>query len=128
MSSLESIEAFVQSIESQFGPYKTRPNATLVPDLYKKSGAWGITTYTGTTPLRIEVDENLFIYNPALAQKVTVHELLEWKAVERGETYPHWFSEKNTPEILKMANIRPLDVILENWPRIRNAVFILAGR
>lgn len=128
MSSIENLDAFIQSIESQFGAFKTPPRVTLVPDLYKKSGAWGITTYTGNTPLSIEVDENLFIYNPALARSVTVHELLEWKAVERAEPYPHWFSEKNTSEILKMSNIRPMDVMLENWPRIRNAIFILTGR
>lgn len=128
MSSPDMLDAFIQTIESQLGPYKTRPKVTLAPNLYKKSGAWGITTYTGNTPLSIEVDENLFIYNPTLAQSVTVHELLEWKAVERDEIYPHWFSETHTADILKMSNIRPADLLLERWPRLRNAVFILTGR
>ena len=121
------LTALIKTVESKFGAYKTQPNVTLIPDLYKKTGAWGITSYTGNTPLFIEIDENLFIYNPNLGHSVTVHELLEWRAVERGEVYPHWFSEQNTPEILKMANIRPVDVLLESWPRVRTWVFILTG-
>jgi len=128
MLTTDVLNALVESIEAQFGSYKNRPQVTLIPDLYKKTGAWGITTYTERTPLGIEVDENLFIYNPALGQSVTVHELLEWKAVEKGELYPHWFAEQNTPKILKMANIRPLDVLLEKRPVLRRAIFILTGR
>jgi len=122
------LDAFIRSIESQFGTYRQRPRVTLVPDLYKKNGAWGITTFTGRTPLSIEIDENLFVYNPTLARSVAVHELLEWKAVERGEQFPHWFSESHTPDILQRSDIRPADVLLENFPRIRNAIFILTGR
>jgi len=110
----------ISEIEYRFGPYRSQPKIVLTPDLYKRLGAWGQTSFIRDGyPVIIEIDRDIYLNNPALGKEVLVHELLEWRMIERGEKYPHYLAEKYTHEILARANITPLDLFLQRRPLLR---------
>ena len=118
-------QAFIKAIEERFGPYKYKPRVVITPNLYKKYGALGQTTFTKTadgTPVLIEIDADIWYNKPRLGRETLVHELLEWKFIEQGEEYPHHMSERYTPEIFGVASRTWLDVFLEEHPLIRRIV------
>ena len=115
----------IAEIERRLGPYQTKPKVTVVPDLYKKTGALGTTTYLDVpngVPKIIEIDENLFIYNEPAAYRVLTHELLEWRFIERGEQYHHYMAEKYSQDILTTVDITPIQILLWNRPILRRAL------
>lgn len=121
-------QRIITEIERRWGPYTYTPRIKLTPNLYKRLGAYGQTTFISTEdgrPVLIEIDKDIYLNNPALGIEVLTHELLEWCAVERGEEFPHYFAEKHTPEVLKVAMATPLSVFLERRPLLR---FLLRGR
>jgi len=119
--SLEAYDSLlIGEIEHRFGPYITQPKIVLSPDIYKRLGAWGQTTFIRDGyPVMIEIDRDIYQKNPALGKEVLCHELLEWRMIERGEKYPHYLAEKYTNEILARANITPIDVFLSRRPLLR---------
>lgn len=108
----------IDAIETLFGPYQQKPQMKLTPNLYKKYGAWGQTTYIRESrlPILIEIDEDLFDKSPLEGMTTVVHEMLEWRGIERGESFPHQFAETHQTAILPVAMLTPLDYILQRHP------------
>lgn len=119
-------QPIIEAIENRFGKYQYTPRVVLIPDLYKTYGALGQTTFLRTrdgTPVLIEIDADIWHNRPALGLETLVHELLEWRFIERGEEHPHFLSETYTPEILAdvsgVATVSIFDIFLQRHPIIR---------
>lgn len=137
--SVSYYKPIIQAIESHFGRYEYTPRVIIQPGLYKTYGALGETEFIRTedgTPVLIRIDADIWHGRPQLGLETLVHELLEWRAVERGEEYPHFFAEQNTPLILSeitastgSQNIfgQPstlLDLIAARFPLIRQLLSV----
>jgi hypothetical protein len=111
-------EKVVNAIEGMFGDYERPPKLKTTKNLYKTYGAWGQTTYIKESklPILIEVDEDLLVENPREGVATIVHEMLEWRGIERGEEFPHFFAESNQDEIIPVAMLTPLDYFLHSHP------------
>lgn len=111
-------QKIVNAIETLFGAYNAPPQMKVTSNLYKKYGCWGQTTYLreSKTPILIEVDEDLFENNKTEGLTTVVHEMLEWRAIEKGEQFPHQFAEQNQNSILAVSNLTPMDYLLQRHP------------
>lgn len=111
-------QKLVGEIETRFGSFTKAPQLKLTENLYNKYGCWGQTTYLREThtPMLIEVDKDLFENNPAEGLTTVVHEMLEWRGIERNEPFPHLFAEKNQQALLSVASLTPLDYVLSKRP------------
>jgi len=111
-------QKIVDAIETLYGKYKKRPEMKVVTDLYKTYGCWGQTTYLRDAhePVLIEIDQNIFENNTKEGLTTVVHEMLEWRGIERGEQYPHWFAEQAQDSILSVAALTPIDYFLQKRP------------
>jgi len=105
-------------IEKRFGSYEVPPTMQLTDNLYNKYGCWGQTTYLREThtPIIIEVDKDLFDTSPTEGLTTVVHEMLEWRGIERKEPFPHLWAEQNQGAILNVASLTPLDYWLSQRP------------
>lgn len=122
-------KTIVNAIEERFGKYFYTPRIILKPDLYKTSGALGQTLFLrsdGAEPVLIEIDSDIWHNRPQMGLETLIHELLEWRFIERGEKYPHFMSETHTPEILaailQPAQLTLIDLFLQRHPMLRWAV------
>lgn len=135
--SVSYYQPIIQSIESHFGKYEYTPRVIIQPGLYKTYGALGETEFVRTadgTPVLIRIDADVWHSRPQQGLETLIHELLEWRAVERGEEYPHFFAEQNTPLILSEVTqkirsqatfgqpITLFDLILARFPLLRQIV------
>jgi len=130
-------EPVIKAIESHFGKYKHVPRVVIVPDLYKMYGALGETQFVKRTdgqPVIINIDADVWHNKPQLGIETLVHELLEWRFIEKGEKYTHSLSEQYTPMILsevlqtsalQRQTISLLDTLLIRFPLLRR---ILLGK
>jgi hypothetical protein len=111
-------QKMVDAIETLYGKYNKRPEMKIVPNLYKKYGCWGQTTYLRDIhePVLIEIDQDVFQNNPKEGLTTVVHEMLEWRGIERGEQFPHQFAEQSQDSILSVAALTPMDYILQQRP------------
>lgn len=111
-------QKIVDAIETLYGKYTNKPILKVVPDLYKKYGCWGQTTYLrqANQPVMIEIDQDLLQNNPTEGLTTVVHEMLEWRGIERAEEFPHWFAEKSQDSILAVAALTPMDYFLQKHP------------
>lgn len=121
--------SIIEAIEKRFGKYFYTPRIVLKPDLYNTSGALGQTLFLrsdGSEPVVIEIDSDIWHNRPQLGIETLVHELLEWKMIEKGEKYPHMLAERFTPvvlaEVLKPAQLTLVDLFLQRHPVIRRVI------
>jgi len=114
----------IETIENRFGRYRYKPRVAIKPDLYKKYGALGQTTFVKTadgTPVLIEIDADVW-QKPHLGLETLTHELLEWHAIEQGEEFSHFWAEQHTQEIFGQAARTIIDVFFANHPFLRRLV------
>ena len=111
-------QKIVDAIETLHGQYQRKPTMKVVPNLYKTFGCWGQTTYLREThtPVLIEIDKDLFENNQREGLTTVVHEMLEWRGIERNEQFPHLWAEQNQDSILAVAGLTPMDYLLHNHP------------
>lgn len=111
-------QKIVDAIETLYGQYSRRPEMKVTPNLYKTFGCWGQTTYLREThtPVLIEIDQDLFQNNQREGLTTVVHEMLEWRGIERAEQFPHSWAEQNQDSILAVAALKPMDYLLQNHP------------
>jgi hypothetical protein len=133
--SVSYYQPIIKVIESHFGKYEYTPRVVITPGLYKMYGALGETQFIKTTdgqPVLIQIDADIWHNRPQLGLETLVHELLEWKAIEMGQQYPHAFAEQYTPMILSEISttsqlmtqpITFLDSVLFRFPFLRRIFF-----
>jgi hypothetical protein len=133
--SVSYYQPIIKAIESHFGKYEYTPRVVITPGLYKMYGALGETQFIKTAdgqPVLIQIDADIWHNRPQLGLETLVHELLEWKAVEMNQPYPHAFAEQYTPMILSevtattqlMAQpISILDTAFLRFPILRRILF-----
>lgn len=111
-------QKIVDAIETLYGQYQHKPTMKVAPNLYKTFGCWGQTTYLREThtPVLIEIDQDLFENNQREGLTTVVHEMLEWRGIERNEQFPHLWAEQNQESILAVAGLTPMDYFLQTHP------------
>jgi hypothetical protein len=133
--SVSYYQPIIEAIEAHFGKYEYTPRVVITPGLYKRYGALGETQFIKTAdgqPVLIQIDADIWHNRPQLGMETLVHELLEWKAIEMGQPYPHAFAEQYTPIILSEVTataklmgqpVTILNSLFLRFPIIRRILF-----
>jgi hypothetical protein len=127
--SVSYYQPIIEAIEAHFGKYQYAPRVVLTPGLYKSYGALGETHFIRRgdgQPVLTQIDADIWHNRSYLGLETLVHELLEWRFIERGEQYPHFLSEQNTPiilsEVLETSQQTLVDAFLQRHALIRRII------